>query len=127
MHAGKNQFVLDLRDYLKRRYVTKHCSTTGEGDYEAKKVNGSYALVRRNPNKPKEFNGFYFRKDLCLWPPQSVEAILEEVGEFSKSKDLESRLEDDKLRVRVNGSSYLVTPYIDKGHAGEIGVQVVES
>ena len=60
--SQKNEFVLALRNYLMSKYSTKHHYTLGEGDFEARKIDGAYCLVSRDPTKPKDINGFFLEK-----------------------------------------------------------------
>ena len=125
----KNEFALALREHLKSRYRTEHHYTCGEGNFEGQKVGDTYCLVRRDPNKPRDISGFYFRKDLCFWPPQSEADVLREIHDFSsRDENLESVLGEDgkNLRIRFWDKEYLVTSYIDGGYAGEISVHFME-
>ena len=125
----KNEFVLALREHLKSRYGAEHHYTCGEGDFESQRVGDAYCLVCRNPNKPRDINGFYFRKDLCFWPPQSEADVLKEVHDFSsRDENLESILGKDgkNLKIKFDDKEYLVSSYIDKGYAGEISIHLME-
>ncbi len=126
----KNEFVLALREHLKSRYQTEYHHTCGESNFEGQKLGRAYCLVRRDPNKLRDINGFYFRKDLCSWAPQDEAGILRDVHDFSsRDKNLKSVLGKDgkNLKIRFGGKEYLVTSHIDGGYAGEISVQFMES
>ncbi len=85
-------------------------------------------MARWNSNKPKDFSGLYFRKDLCSWPPQSAAEVLKTVCDFSlQYGNLESRLTEEKnLSVKFGRREYMVIPYIDGGYAGEISIHFME-
>ena len=124
----KNNFVIELRDYLQKTYQTKYNYTCGAGDFEVSGANGTYTLILRSPNKPKNISGFYFRKDLCFFAPQSEKAILENINTFSSTKtDIESKLEENnKLTIKLGNKEYIVISHIEQGYAGEIGVYFME-
>ena len=73
---SKSEFVLALREHLKREYKTEYHHTCGEGNIEGQKVGDGHYLIRRDPNKPIDISGFYFRKDLCSWTPQNKADVL---------------------------------------------------
>ena len=126
----KNEFVVALREHLQSKYQTKHHYTFGEGDFEGREEEGAYCLVRKGSNEPKDISGFCFRKDLCSWAPQSETDMLGEVHNFaSGNKNLESALGNGgkSLEIRFDGEKYMVSAYIDEGHAGEISLSFVKS
>lgn len=125
---SKNEFVLELRDYLKSKYKTEQDYICGEGEFEGRRVGNAYCFVRKDPNEPKDISGFYFREDLCYWPPQSEADILRKVHNFSLSKNLESMFKEGKgyLKIKFGDSEYLVAPHIDDGYVGDIGVYFME-
>ena len=125
----KNEFVLALRKHLKSKYHTKHHYTCGDSDFEGQKIDGSYCLVRRDSNKPRDFSGFYFRKDLCSLAPQNASDVLMDVNDFSeRDKNLESVLgeEEQNLTLRFGNKEYRVTSHIGEGYAGDISVNFME-
>jgi hypothetical protein len=126
---NKNDFVIDLKHYLKSQYGTEHCYTNGEGEFEGKKTaEGAYVSVRRDPSKPKDISGFCFRKDLCEHPPGTANGILKEIHSFASQKpDCKSTLDKDTLTIRFGKKEYLVTSFIDGGYAGEIDIYFMEA
>ncbi len=131
----KNQFVVDLREHLKSKYGTKRDYTFGEGNYEAKKIGNGYHLVRRGFDKQRDISGFCLRKDLCSFPPQNEDRILQEVHDFALTQQkIESILEKHdalgksrkRLTISFWGQKYLVLANISEGYAGEIDVYFME-
>ena len=121
----KNNFVISLREHLKSIYNTRYHYTFGESDFEYQKIDKGYSLIDRDPNKPRNISGFYFRKDLCSWLPQNATEVLKEIHDFaSKDKNLESVLREDKkdLKITFGDKDYLVTSYINNSYAGNIVV-----
>ncbi len=108
-------------NYLKSKYGTRYCYTHGGGGYEAKKEGDAYCLYQGDSDKPRNIDGFCFRKDLCNTPPLSRESILLDVHNFSLKKNIESVL-DESLRIKFSDVKYLVHTYIGEGLADEINV-----
>jgi hypothetical protein len=122
----KNNFVISLREHLQSMYGTNRNYTYGEGDFEGKKIGGGYNLVRRDPNVPRDINGFCFRKDMCLNPPWNETEVLKNIHLFaSGKKNIESILQSDgraQLSIKRGKDTYSVTAHIEEGYAGEISI-----
>jgi hypothetical protein len=121
----KNDFVTGLRDYLSSLYGIKHHYTFGTGDFEGKKIGGSYCLVRRDSNKPKDITGFCFRKDLCKIIPD-INKLYDDINSFVKTKsNVKGKLEDKiGLTLKLGKQEYLVHAYIGELYADEITIWI---
>ena len=121
----KNDFVISLRDHLADLYQTKHYSTYGKGEFEAKKTEEAYSLVRKDPNQPKDLMGFCFRKDLCSLHPDTKK-LYDDIRSFASRNNIESKLETknkiDILTLKIDKEQYLVSAYVGPLYADNIDV-----
>lgn len=135
----KNKIIVGLRDYLMKLYNTNEYYTFGEEDFEideAKRKQGIYCSVRRDPNKPRDLSGFCFRKDLLsgFWSSDKETKIrfYEDIHRFlNRQKNVESKLRFDsgepKLSLRIENEEYSVRVYVGEGYADEIHVDFMKS
>lgn len=123
----KNNLVLSLRDHLMNAYSTRKHYTPGESDFECVAGEGNYSSVSRNPSKPRNIGGFYFRKDLCELAPSGSQQLTEDVKNFLDRSGADISLtKQGDLNLVFGDEEYLITSHIEEGHAGEISVHFME-
>ncbi len=116
----KNRLMVDLKEHLMREYSASH----NHAFSKSQSFSDDFFVYE---GSPRDIRGFYFNRAMCVNPPESEEEVVQHAQRFSEDQlGIESRLEGDTLKVKLNDKEYSLRAEIGNTSFGDISMYLSE-